>query len=396
MQPDPQNLQKIAHCLPQDLTAEQFLSEYWQKKPLLIKNGLPALANLFEPADILELAQDEAVNARLISQHPKPKTKDFQWQLKKSPLTAKDFQNLPPLWTVLVQNMEQWSLELGDLWQAFDFIPTWQRDDIMVSYAPNGGSVGEHYDDYDVFLAQGFGQRRWQLGKFCQPSDPMIKDQPIRLLTDMGEIIFDEILQAGDVLYVPPKLAHYGVAVGDCLTFSFGFRRPNLIQILDSLADVATTDPSLFIPITLNHTDRALGELTQNSLDQIKQQLIDWINSQNGDAIFTQAIGESVSKRAYDALIAEQEYSLDDLNTHLENGLTIQIDPATRILYTQQDQRLTFYANGEKLDNLTQTEQTCLKKLADQHPLDQTDLNPILPTVLEWLENGWVYLVDNE
>ena len=142
-------------CLPSDISPEQFLSEYWQKKPLLIKKGLPQLVGMFEPDDIIGLAQDEDATARLISEN------NQQWSLKTSPFTAKDFQKLPKHWTVLVQNMEQWSPALGNLWHAFDFIPQWQRDDIMVSYAPSGGSVGKHYDNYAIFLAQGYGERHW-------------------------------------------------------------------------------------------------------------------------------------------------------------------------------------------------------------------------------------------
>ncbi|HCC65421.1 MAG TPA: ribosomal oxygenase, partial [Moraxella sp.] len=176
-------------CLPSDISPEQFLSEYWQKKPLLIKQGLPQLVGMFEPDDIIGLAQDEDATARLISEN------NQQWSLKTSPLTAKDFQKLPKHWTVLVQNMEQWSPALGNLWHAFDFIAQWQRDDIMVSYAPSGGSVGKHYDNYDVFLAQGYGKRHWQLGKYCDQTTQFEAGQPIRLMNEMGELIFDEVLE---------------------------------------------------------------------------------------------------------------------------------------------------------------------------------------------------------
>ena len=119
-------MQNLDYCLPTTITPAQFLADYWQKKPLLIKNGLPQLAGMFEPDDIIELAQDEDATARLISE------KDKQWSIKNSPLQPTDFQQLPKHWTVLVQNMEQWSPELANLWHAFDFIPQWQRDDIMV------------------------------------------------------------------------------------------------------------------------------------------------------------------------------------------------------------------------------------------------------------------------
>ena len=142
------------------ISAEQFLAEYWQKKPLIVRNALPEIVGMFEPDDIKELALDDDVTARLITQNGQ---KHDQWQVKNSPLSAKDFKKLPRYWTLLVQAVDHYSLELADLWKQFSFIPQWRRDDIMVSYAPQGGSVGQHFDFYDVFLLQGFGHRRWQL-----------------------------------------------------------------------------------------------------------------------------------------------------------------------------------------------------------------------------------------
>jgi 50S ribosomal protein L16 3-hydroxylase len=239
---------------------------------------------------MMGLALEEDASARLLTQAASKKEGQAQWQLKKSPLSETDFENLPEQWTVLVQNLEQWSPELGQLWQAFDYIPQWQRDDIMVSYAPKGGSVGKHYDDYDVFLAQGYGSRRWQLGKYCDKNTEFVADEPIRLFDDMGDIIFDEILEAGDVLYVPPKLSHFGVAQDDCLTFSFGCRRPNLMQIIDSLADIATNDSDLFIPLLLPQALQASGALQSESISAIKEQLLHMLQSERGDDIIRQAV----------------------------------------------------------------------------------------------------------
>ena len=325
------NSKTLPFCLPDNISPEQFLAEYWQKKPLLIKQGLPQLIGMFEPEEMLGLALEEEALARLITQ-----SQQNNWTVKKSPLLSGDFENLPTQWTVLIQNLEQWSPELGQLWQAFDFIPQWQRDDIMVSYAPKGGSVGKHYDDYDVFLAQGYGQRRWQLGKYCDQTTEFMPDQPIRIFDDMGEIIFDEVLQAGDVLYVPPKLSHFGVAQDDCLTFSFGFRRPNLMQILDSLADVATSESSLFVPMLLQQPLQASGQLLDDSITQIKQQLLTALNSPQGDNLLRQAISEVVSKRQYDVMIAEdaEAWDIETLYDTLIQGAIVQADANSRLLYT--------------------------------------------------------------
>ena len=383
----------IPLCLPDSITPEQFLSEYWQKKPLLIKQGLPQLIGMFEPDDMLGLALEEDASARLLTQAASKQEGLPQWQLKKSPLAEADFDNLPEQWTVLVQNLEQWSPELGQLWQAFDFIPQWQRDDIMVSYAPKGGSVGKHYDDYDVFLAQGYGQRRWQLGKFCDKATEFVADEPIRLFDDMGEIIFDEILEAGDVLYVPPKLSHFGVAQDDCLTFSFGCRRPNLMQIIDSLADIATNDSDLFIPMLLPQSMQASGELQVDSIEAIKNQLLQMLQSERGDDIIRQAVSEVVSKRQYDALVPEETLDTDDLMQALNDGATLQADYSNRLLYRQTNDGIVLYANGQRLDGLDDKATAVLIRLANGEHLQSQDVMDIDPDELsEWLENGWVWI----
>ncbi|WP_201612348.1 cupin domain-containing protein [Psychrobacter immobilis] len=383
----------IPLCLPGSITPEQFLSEYWQKKPLLIKQGLPQLIGMFEPDDMLGLALEEDASARLLTQGASKQEGLPQWQLKKSPLTETDFDNLPEQWTVLVQNLEQWSPELGQLWQAFDFIPQWQRDDIMVSYAPKGGSVGKHYDDYDVFLAQGYGQRRWQLGKFCDKNTEFVADEPIRLFDDMGEIVFDEMLEAGDVLYVPPKLSHFGVAQDDCLTFSFGCRRPNLMQIIDSVADIATNDSDLFIPMLLPQALQASGELQADSIDAIKQQLLQMLQSKRGDDIIHQAVSEVVSKRQYDALMPEETLDTDELMQALNDGGTLQADYSNRLLYRQTNDGITLYANGQRLDGLDDKATAVLMRLANGEHLQSQDVMDVDPDELsEWLENGWVWI----
>ncbi len=384
-------------CLPNDITPEQFMSEYWQKKPLLIKQGLPHLIGMFEPEDMLGLAIEEDASSRLLTQAITKPIDKPQWQVKKSPLTETDFNDLPEQWTVLVQNLEQWSPELGQLWQAFDFIPQWQRDDIMVSYAPKGGSVGKHYDDYDVFLAQGFGQRRWQLGKFCDEHTEFVTDEPIRIFDDMGEIIFDEVLQAGDVLYVPPKLSHFGVAQDDCLTFSFGCRRPNLMQIIDSIADITTNDSQLFIPMTLPQALQPSGELQADSIQAIKAQLLQMLESERGDDMIRQAVSEVVSKRQYDALMPEESVDTDELMQSLSDGATLQADYSNRLLYTQTETGILLYANGQRIDGLDDTAITLLVRLADGDALRADDVADIDPDdLMEWLENGWVWLNDSQ
>lgn len=374
---------KITHCLPNHMTPEVFLTDYWQKKPLLIKNGLPNLINMFTPDDILELALEDEVLARLITQDDHNPN---SWSLKCSPLKKKDFKSTPKLWTVLIQNLEAWSNDLGKLWQAFDFIPKWQQDDIMVSYAPDGGSVGRHYDEYDVFLAQGYGKRRWQLGKFCDTNTAFIDGQPIRLLDDMGEIIFDEILEAGDVLYVPPRLSHYGLAIGDCLTFSFGFRRPSTVQILDKLADVATSDKYLFSPLLLNQPLQNSQELTQSTIDELKADLIKKLQSGQLDAIFKKAMSELLSRRQYEPIAFFDELDSETLIDLLEDGATLSLNYASRFI--KQDNN--WYINGE-LVCFDDEGLALLDKVLNDGVIGLDDLETInIDALLYWVNNCWL------
>lgn len=377
----------LPFCLPDDITPQIFLQDYWQKKPLLIKNGLPALVGMFEPTDVLDLAIEDGVSTRLITQKD---SNPNQWTLKNSPLTEQDLQHTPRLWTILVQNLEAWSPELGELWQAFDFIPKWQQDDIMVSVAPAGGSVGAHYDEYDVFLAQGYGRRRWQLGKWCDGDTPFVEGQPIRLLDDMGELIFDEVLEAGDVLYVPPRLSHHGIAQDDCLTFSFGFRRPNIVQLLDEVADVATSEQALFSPLMLpQQPQKNAYELTDKSILAMKQQLIELLNSDTGHAILTQAISELVSKRSYEPIAFEDELDPHQLAARLQDGECLMINPACRFVL----QGKSWYINGENVC-FNDDELALIGRFVGHEVILSDDLDAkLIVSATTWLNDGWIILI---
>ncbi|MCH7334278.1 cupin domain-containing protein [Acinetobacter modestus] len=342
------------------ITAEQFLNEYWQKKPLLVRNAMPEIMGLLEPEDVKELALEEDVSARLIRQKNKNPN---EWHVKSSPLTKGDFQKLPNLWTILVQAVDHYSFDIAELWKKFPFIPQWRRDDIMVSYAPKGGSVGKHFDFYDVFLVQGHGHRRWQLGQMCDESTEFVADQPLKLLSQMN-VDFDEVLAPGDLLYVPPGLAHYGVAEDDCLTFSFGFRMPNLAEMTDRLSEQFAKNSVLTNPladITRIKTN-AIGEINNTEFSYLKTQLLDYLTQAPE---FDAAIMAYMSESKYPNSIPEpEEIVVDDLLEVINGGYQLILEPASRLLYRQQDQLLDFWANGENIC-ISQSFQEQLKQIAD-------------------------------
>ncbi|AHG76824.1 cupin domain-containing protein [Mannheimia varigena] len=396
----------IPFCLPENISPETFLREYWQKRPLLIRNGLPQIVDLFEPEDIMELALEEEVTARLIQ------CKNEKWSVKCSPFVEDDLQNLPEQWSVMVQNLEQWSPELGKLWQAFGFIPQWQRDDIMVSCSPLGGTVGKHYDEYDVFLVQGYGQRRWQLGKWCDPNTEFKPNQPIRIFDDMGELVLDEVMNPGDVLYVPSRMAHYGVSESDKgLTFSFGLRYPNATDLLENLCKTIeqqadTINSSEFhIPFRLSPNEQPSALLDPRTVKTFKHHLIDLLqNSEQFDELLTHSVATAVSSRRYELLQTDNEYYPDEVQEVLEAGGWLQQDANVKILYTENPQRL--YVNGEWIDELNEAEMVLLIRIANGDSIswnklaskvqDQAELELILDTICDWLDSGWIILSEAE
>ncbi|MDD2721983.1 MAG: cupin domain-containing protein [Gallionella sp.] len=201
-----------------NLTVNEFLRDYWQKKPLLIRGAFPEFNGLLSPKAAIELACTEDVQARLVTQP------DGQFELQHSPFTARDFKGLSKMpWTVLVQGLNHHLPEAAELLKHFDFIPHTRLDDLMVSYAPRGGGVGPHFDSYDVFLLQGLGHRRWQIS--TQSDHTLIEGAPLRILKDF-KVEQEWVLAPGDMLYLPPHCAHNGVAEDDCMTYSIGFRTP--------------------------------------------------------------------------------------------------------------------------------------------------------------------------
>src|SRR5690606_3515006 len=343
---------------------EQFLSEYWQKKPLLVRNAMPEIASLLEPNDVMELALEEHVTARLIKQKDRDPN---QWSVKSSPLLKADFQKMPKLWTLLVQAVDHYSFDLSALWKKFPFIPQWRRDDIMVSYAPQGGSVGKHFDFYDVFLVQGYGHRRWQLGQMCDAETAFVPSQPLKLLPEM-EVNFDEVLAPGDLLYVPPGLAHYGVAEDDCLTYSFGFRMPNISDMMDRVGDKFSENETLRNPLLDIIRDQvgAIGEVSSNELEYLKEHIMQQLHNSN---VLEDAIMSLMSEPKYPENLPEaEEIGTGDLEEALDQGYSLMLEPASRLLYTETDGDVLFWANGEGVC-ISETFTAKLKQLADGEAL---------------------------
>ncbi|MFG1496540.1 cupin domain-containing protein [Saccharospirillum sp. HFRX-1] len=220
------------------LSAPSFLSQYWQKAPLLVRSALPDQSDLIDGDDLAGLATEETVESRLVTAN--------DWKLRHGPFYEDDFAALPERdWTLLVQAVDHWVPDIAALFDHFRFIPSWRLDDIMLSYSVPGGGVGPHFDHYDVFLIQLSGQREWRIGQSCSEADDCRDDTELNILAQFEE---QErwVLEPGDMLYVPPGVAHWGTAISAGITCSIGFRAPSRAQVWGEFAHFMAEQDSDF------------------------------------------------------------------------------------------------------------------------------------------------------
>ena len=256
------------------IDAGEFLSRHWQKAPLFMPGTARGLAH--PSAELLAaLAMEDAVESRIISGHG-----DGPWNAQNGPFSEGDFNTLPArYWTLLVQSVDHYLTEVSLLLDSFSFLPGWRLEDIMISYAAEGGSVGPHYDRYDVFLLQAHGTREWKVGPTCDAATPLLDHPQLKLIDGMPvEQTF--VAKPGDVLYLPPGVAHWGTAQdSDCVTWSVGFRAPALVDVLDRLADECArsgADTLFTAPGRSQPSDTTrLAENDQNALFQQALTLVD-------------------------------------------------------------------------------------------------------------------------
>ncbi len=230
----------IADSILGTMHPKQFFAEYWQKKPLLIKNALADVPTL-SGDELAGLSMEDEIESRLVLEDQSTSS----WQLLDGPFSKQVLQGLPHShWTLLVQAVDQYLPEIHALLDHFSFLPRWRLDDIMVSLSADQGSVGPHFDNYDVFLLQTRGQKRWRIGQICDADTALIDNAPLCLMADFQQQE-EYLLAPGDMLYLPPRLAHWGIAERESMTFSVGLRAPTATELLDDLATELLANPKL-------------------------------------------------------------------------------------------------------------------------------------------------------
>lgn len=358
---------------------DTFLKEYWQKKPLLIRNAFPSFISPIDPDDLAGLAMEESAESRLIFEEGP----NGPWELKHGPFNEKDFEQLPEeKWTLLVQAVDQWVPELADIVDQFNFIPKWRLDDLMVSFAPKGGSVGPHFDQYDVFLLQAHGQRHWQIGPKHTEGSELLQGTDLKILKDM-QVTEEWTLNPGDMLYLPPQYAHNGVAVNDCLTFSIGFRAPSESDILSHFIDHACaqlTEDKRYSDPDIKSAQSHPVEIDDIALSRIqgilKQQLED---KDNIGAWFAAYMTESKYDNLQEPL--EEPLEWDELAPFFQQDAIVSQNETSRWAYTNIDMKFKLYINGERFEfSEADACQSLAMSLANNRHCRTQDLQA-------WLEN---------
>lgn len=364
------------------LSPTRFLRDIWHKRPLLIRNAVPGFTGLLSPGEMQRLAARDDVESRLIQRC------GTHWQLDHGPFSTRDFKRLGKTgWTLLVQSLNHVLPEADALLANFSFIPHARLDDLMVSHAVPGGSVGPHVDSYDVFLLQGQGHRRWQIS--TQSDLALLEDAPLKILRRF-EAEDEWVLGPGDMLYLPPHVAHHGVAVDSCMTYSIGFRAPTaeemahgfLMHLQDTTAlEGRYADPDL-------RRQSHPGEIGRAMLDQIEH-MIDRIKWTRRDV--AEFAGRYLSEPKPNVFFDAPDAPLDRaaFNKHT-NRHGVALNPKSRLLFAGK----RFFINGEAFTPAA-GETAALRQLADQRRLAPARQSPPLPATLrerlyDWYEAGWL------
>ena len=334
---------------------DAFLRDYWQKRPLLIRNPWQDWANPLTPDELAGLACEPQIESRLVTQ---PSVTARDWTFEAGPFPEERFAGLgADPWTLLVQAVDHHVPQVAALIEPFRFLPNWRIDDVMVSYATDGSGVGAHFDQYDVFLVQGLGRRRWQIGAPCNDDAELLPHDGLRLLSRF-EALEEWVLEPGDILYVPPRFAHNGIAVGDdCMTYSIGFRAPAQRELImdwaDSLLDNDSDGPRYEDP---DHTPQANpGEITAKSIDRLHSLLLEKLLDREA---FARWFGAHNSKSKYPDIdwSPEEPVSAAEVRGALAYRKGLSRNPASRLSFIRhRANAILLFVDGERFECTEET-----------------------------------------
>lgn len=329
------------------LDADSFLRDAWQKRPLLIRGAWDAWRNPLDPDELAGLACEDGVESRLVTRSA------GKLKVEHGPFAEARFGRLGRKpWTLLVQAVDHHVPAVAELLSSFRFVPNWRVDDVMVSYAVDGGGVGPHFDQYDVFLIQGLGRRRWRVGGRCDRDTELLPHDDLRLLARFDPI--DEwVLDPGDMLYVPPGVAHDGVAVGDdCMTYSIGFRAPSQRELIEGwalhVAECLSEDDRYADPGLVRQNNP--GEITADALARLQASVSERLLDRDAFARWFGRFNSAPKNPEID-WSPEQPIDVEGLRSLALVPLTLTRNPASRFSFIRgEGSGATLFVDGESYD----------------------------------------------
>jgi 50S ribosomal protein L16 3-hydroxylase len=313
------------------ISESQFLLEYWQQKPLLLPQALPNFSSPISADELAGFAMEEDIESRLISRC------DGVWKQQEGPFAAQDFRR-DDEWTLLVQSLDQWHEGVAALRSHVAFLPRWRFDDIMVSYASDGAGVGPHFDRYDVFLLQGSGCREWRIGTHCGPETPLIEANDLSLIPEF-EPSETYVLSPGDILYVPPGIAHWGIAKGESLTFSLGFRAPAIADLLARLTDnlLEQLDSTSLLEDAPGLPAGRPGEISKEHIRNARDAIANAWDALDDNRWLGQVVTGDVR------LDGHEQFD----SPSVPMGPLLRLSHHVRIAWTEREQHLDVFINGD-------------------------------------------------
>ena len=354
------------------ISNEEFLVDYWQTKPLLVRNAWPNFITPLLPTDLKQLSCRDDAESRLVLE----RGGDYPWEARFGPFEIEDFQDLPDShWTLLVQHVDFLNPEVGRMLEAVDFLPNWRLDDIMISYAPGEGGVGAHIDNYDVFLLQAHGRRRWQINTSPVKEENLVPDLDVRILAGF-EADEEWVLEPGDMLYLPPRIAHLGIALEHCMTFSIGCRAPSEQGLVTAFLEHVLTnlDEERFFSDP--------GRPVADNPGAVGSQIKEFADSALKDAL---ASGDLFDRWLGEYLTIGPGFESDDDDTvslmtrknllHImHTGGRLRPVTTSRIVYDRLGSgQLVLFVNGESMDVPSDLE-SFLNKLTRSRGIDAADM----------------------
>ena len=371
-------------------STDQFLEEYWQKKPCLIRQAIPDFNPLLDGDDLAGLAGDEMVESRLV----KGSVPAQDWVVEHGPFNASDFADLSEEnWTLLVQDVEKHYAPLQALIHQFDFIPNWRLDDLMISYAVTGGSVGPHVDQYDVFLLQAQGSRRWQIAHTFEPA--LLDDCPLNVLQQFTAEQ-EWVLQPGDMLYLPPNVAHHGVALETGMTYSIGSRAPSGADLLQGLGEwlaFRADEGGRYTDAELKPASRA-GEIDANALQGLRKLMQAGIDGNIGLNEYL-ATFMSRFRLAHEPVPPPELIQADMLLDRLKKGAQLFRNPWTRLTWIEINNGARLFAAGRSFDCNTRLAESLCESQQPQVNAGKLDQDS-LQVLSELVNRGHFLLIDKE